>query len=90
MPQIIDVLPLPQCSNLGIMCMPSYHIRFHERDTLPDLMEHTASELGITVEQLIKRFICTGMQDYETHDGPAVPGDSLDDFFVKNGALKEL
>jgi hypothetical protein len=83
------MLPSPESNILGLIAMPSYQIRFHERDTLPDLMERRASELGITVEQLILRFICTGMQDYETLDGPAVPGDSLDDFFVKNGALKE-
>jgi len=68
--------------------MPTITIHFDERDTLPDLMERRASELGITVEQLILRFICTGMQDYGTDGGPAVSGNSLDDFFVKNGALK--
>jgi len=68
--------------------MPEIKIRFDERETMPDKLEKRASELDITVEQLVKRFICTGMQDYETDDGPAKPGESLDDFFVQNGVLK--
>lgn len=68
--------------------MPTIKIHFCERDTLPDLMGRKAKGLGITVEQLIKRFICTGMQDYETSAGPAIPGETQDDFFVKNNALK--
>ena len=67
--------------------MPTIKIHFSERDTLPELMERKASELEITVEQLVKRFICTGMQDYKTDPGPATPGENLDDFFVKNGVL---
>lgn len=88
MPQKSRMLLSPYSINRKVDCMPTITIRFDERDTLPDLMERKASELDITVEQLIKRFICTGMQDYETHDGPAILGKSLDDFFVKNGVLK--
>lgn len=68
--------------------MPIIIIHFCERDTLPGLMERKAKELDITVEQLVKRFICTGMQDYEADLGPATPGENLDDFLVKNGVLK--
>lgn len=67
--------------------MTSIKIRFSERDTLPELMERRAKELDITVEQLIKRFICIGMQDYES--GPTVAGETLEDFLVKNGVWKE-
>lgn len=83
------VLRLPETQNRKAICMPTIKVRFHERDTLPDALERRAKELDITVEQLVKRFICTGMEDYETDDGPATPGESLDDFLVKNGALKE-
>ncbi|MFC6674319.1 hypothetical protein [Marinobacterium aestuariivivens] len=69
--------------------MPTIEIRFSERDTLPELLERRAKELDITVEQLVKRFICTGMQDYETDEGSAAPGESLDDFLVKNRVRKE-
>ncbi|WP_428399569.1 hypothetical protein [Marinobacter salarius] len=63
-------------------------IEFEERATMPDRLQHLADTLGITVEQLIKRFIASGMQVFEG-DGPAVPGETLEDFFVKNGVLKE-
>lgn len=68
--------------------MTAITIRFHERDTLPDLLERKASELGITVEQLILRLICTGMQKYEDNSTPTIIGETLEDFFVKNGIWK--
>ena len=63
-------------------------VRFSERHTAPDKLEAIAADLDITVEQLVKRFITAGLRDYEPDDGPAEPGESLDDFFVKNGVLK--
>lgn len=72
-----------------IVCMPTIEVRFNERDTLPELMERRAQELDITVEQLVKRFICAGMQDYEDNAGPTVPGETLEDFLVKNGLVKD-
>lgn len=89
MTQKTGVLPLPEIPGKGALCMPTIEIRFSERDTLPELMERTAQELDITVEQLIKRFICTGMQEYDDTTGPTIPGKTLDDFLVKNGVLKE-
>ena len=69
--------------------MPTFTIYFTERDTMPGLLEQRANELGITVEQLVKRFINEGMRTTED-TGPVILGESLDDFFVKNGALKPL
>lgn len=69
--------------------MPTFTIHFNERDTMPGLLEQRASELDITVEQLVKRFINEGMRTTED-TGPVIRGESLDDFFVKNGALKPL
>ena len=68
--------------------MPVIEISFSERETMPDLLMRRAAELNITVEQLIHRFICKGMEDYETTDGPAEPGETLEDFLVKNGVFK--
>ncbi len=68
--------------------MPVIKIRFSDRETMPDLLKRRADELDITVEQLIQRFICKGMEDYETTDGPAEPGEALEDFLVKNGVFK--
>ncbi len=82
------VLPSLDANNVGKKGMPILNIRFNERDTMPDLLEQRAGELDITVEQLVKRFISTGMRDYQSAASPAVTGESLDDFFVQNGVLK--
>lgn len=65
-------------------------IRYSQRDTMPDLLESKAKDLDITVEQLVKRFICSGMQEFDTDSSPAFPGESLEDFLEKNGVLKAL
>lgn len=83
------VLLLPETAKHRQTRMPTIEIRFSERDTLPELLDRRARELDITVEQLVKRFICTGMQDYESNHGPSKPGESLEDFLVKNGVWKE-
>ncbi len=69
--------------------MPSYSITFSDRETIVDDMQAMADEHDITVEQLIKRFICDGMM-HRHDDAPSIPSDSLDDFLVKNGVLKPL
>ena len=69
--------------------MPTIKIHFNDRETLPESLELRAKELDITVEQLIKRFIAEGMNAIEAAGHPAIPGESLDDFLVKNGVLHE-
>lgn len=69
--------------------MTKIQLNFSDRDTLPELMERRAQELGITVEQLIKRFICVGMQSYDEDAGPTTPGETLEDFLVKNWLVKD-
>lgn len=69
--------------------MTKIQLNFSDRDTLPELMERRAQELGITVEQLIKRFICIGMQSYYEDATPTIPGETLEDFLVKNGLVKD-
>lgn len=64
-------------------------ISFCDRDALPDLIIKVAEELENTPEQLIKRFIFDGMRHrLGTPGEPAIPGETLEDFLVKNGALK--
>lgn len=82
------VLVLPQRHRLKATGMPTIELCFSERDTLPELLERRASELGITTEQLVKRFIASGLQDCLTDTGPSVPGESFEDFLVQNGVLK--
>lgn len=73
--------------HVGVPSMPTLKIHYSERDTLPDLLEKRAGELDITVEQLVKRFISEGIRD-QMDNGPLIPGESIDDFFVNNGVLK--
>jgi hypothetical protein len=65
--------------------MPSFTVTFDERETLPDRLAAEAESLGITVEQLIKRYI---VQCLPINRGETIPASTLDDLFVKNGVLK--
>lgn len=65
-----------------------YTVQFDNRETLPDAVEKLAASLDITPSELIKRFIIQGMKPYIGDAAPSVPGESLEDFLVKNGALK--
>lgn len=69
--------------------MTVYHIEFSDRETIVDKMKVMADESGISVEQLVKRFICDGMRPAHSNK-PIIPGQTLDDFFVKNGVLKAI
>lgn len=62
-------------------------VHYTKRSTMPAKLEAKAQELGLTVSQLCRRFISTGMAQYEP-DGDCVPGKSLEDFLVINGLLK--
>lgn len=68
--------------------MRQFIISFADRDTLPDSIEQVAADLGVTPEQLIKRFIIKGMTISDPDQVTAVPGHTLDDFLVKNKLLK--
>ncbi|WP_027329883.1 hypothetical protein [Marinimicrobium agarilyticum] len=68
--------------------MKTYQVSFSDRETLPDQLESVAESLELTPEELIKRFIAEGMRSYRPISGPSVLGNSLDDFFVKNGVIK--
>jgi RNase P subunit RPR2 len=80
---------LGAANNFGNFNMPIYHIEFSDRETIVDKMKVIADESGISVEQLIKRFICDGMRPAHSNK-PIIPGQTLDDFFVKNGVLKAI
>jgi hypothetical protein len=67
--------------------MPTIKITFSERDTMPDRLAEKAQELDLTVEELVKRFIASGMGRYSPNEA-TVPGESLEDFLIKNGLRK--
>lgn len=68
--------------------MKAFTVSFSDRETLPEKLETVAESLQLTSEELIRRFIAEGMRSYHPNSGPSIPGNSLDDFFVKNGVLK--
>lgn len=55
---------------------------------MPDRLEELSAKLGITPEQLIRRFIAEGMAGINSNNEPAEPGVSLEDFLLKNGVWK--
>jgi hypothetical protein len=62
-----------------------FRIEFDERELIVDTLREEASLCGITVEQLIKRCIADAMEG--DSDAESTPGDTMEDFLVKNGAL---
>lgn len=62
-----------------------FQIEFDERELIVDSLREEASLCGITVEQLIKRCITDAMEG--DSDAESTPGDTMEDFLVKNGAL---
>jgi hypothetical protein len=62
-----------------------FHIEFGERELIVDEISEEARRCGITVEQLIKRFIVDAMEG--DSDAESIPGETMEDFLVKNGAL---
>jgi len=50
-----------------------------------DEISAEARRCGITVEQLIKRFIVDAMEG--DSDAENIPGETMEDFLVKNGVL---
>lgn len=84
----MSMIQLPKTTNRRQDAMPTFNVHFCEREMLPEQMEAKAKELGLTVEELIKRFICDGMETFDDSNEPAKPGQSLEDFLVKNGTLK--
>ncbi len=64
-------------------------IHYSERETTPEKLDAYAKSLGLSTEQLIKRFIAEGLSQADQSEQVTIPGNSLEDFFIKNGVLKE-
>tara|TARA_R110001599_G_scaffold160479_3_gene348259 strand:- start:2320 stop:2538 length:219 start_codon:yes stop_codon:yes gene_type:complete len=62
-----------------------FHIEFDERELIVEEIGEEARRCGITVEQLIKRFIVDAMEG--DSDAESIPGETMADFLVKNGVL---
>ncbi|MBW0282191.1 hypothetical protein B4O99_22270 [Shewanella xiamenensis] len=78
-----------RCSSklfIRVSNMPSITIRFDDRDTLLAELEAKASQLGITTEQLVLRFVSAGMQ---SDCSPSIAGESIEDFFARNGVFSK-
>lgn len=66
--------------------MAQFTIDYSDRETIVDRIREKAAELNLSPEELIKRFVDDGMNEWD--DSPSVSASSLDEFLVKNGALK--
>lgn len=66
----------------------TFLIRYEAQSTMPERIDRHAADLEITPEQLIRRFISNAMRDNECDNEPATPGETLEDFLVKNGVWK--
>lgn len=62
-----------------------FHIEFDERELIVDEIREEASRCGISVEQFIKRLIVDALEG--DSDAESIPGETMEDFLVKNGAL---
>lgn len=82
------VVKSPSANSKQVIDMPTIKINYPDNHVMPDLLEKKASELGITVEQLIKRFIASGVDQDQTND-PCLPGTSIDDFLKVNDIIKK-
>ena len=68
--------------------MRYFVVHFGDRETAPDSIEQIAAGLGVTSEQLVKRFIAEGLAAIDPKAAEAVPGANLEDFLVRNEVLR--
>ncbi len=62
-----------------------FNLTFDEREVIVEQLRVEAESLGLTEEELIKRFIADALEGED--NTPSIPGNTLEDFLVKNGAL---
>lgn len=67
--------------------MVEYRIFFSDRERTPEIIHDIAKSLKITPEELIRRWIVTGLMNYLSAE-PAELGVTLEDFMVRNGFWK--
>ena len=61
-------------------------LEFDKRELVVDRLEREAQSLGLTAEQLIKRFVVDALAGDD--DSPSIPGENLEDFLEKNGVIR--
>ena len=61
-------------------------LEFDERELIVDRLKQKAESLGLTAEQLIKRFVVDALAGDD--DSPSIPGENLEDFLEKNGVIR--
>lgn len=68
--------------------MTKFVVDYSESETIIDQLYERAASLNISPEELIKRFVDAGMNNGD--QSPSIAANNLNDFFVKNGALKSV
>tara|TARA_B100000700_G_C14888920_1_gene781755 strand:- start:189 stop:443 length:255 start_codon:yes stop_codon:yes gene_type:complete len=66
-----------------------YCVTYAQKETMPQRLELRADELGLSVEQLIRRLIADGMGSYGLSETPNLTSSSLDEYLVKSGVKKK-
>lgn len=61
-------------------------LEFDERELIVDRLKQEAESLGLTVEQLIKRFVVDALAGDD--DSSSIPGENLEDFLEINGVIR--
>lgn len=61
-------------------------LEFDERELIVDRLKQEAESLGLTVEQLIKRFVVDAFAGDD--DSPSILGENLEDFLEKNEVIR--
>jgi hypothetical protein len=68
--------------------MRKFIITYQLNETMPEKLAAKAKELDLTVEQLVKRFITSGMREYDEREGPARGAHNFEHFMIVNGVIK--
>ena len=69
--------------------MKKYCVTYTQKETMPQRLELRADELGLSLEQLIRRLIADGMGSYGLSETPNLTSSSLDEYLVKSGVKKK-
>lgn len=68
--------------------MNQFRVCYSPKETMPKRLELRAKELGLTTEQLIKRFIAEGMGGYGLSEVENVKATSFNEFCKQAGIIK--
>lgn len=71
--------------------MNAITINYGARETAPTLLKQKAAELGLSPEQLVRRFVARQLSELmgNNNEQEPLPGASWEEYLTRNGVLKE-